>query len=139
MDTERTLAIIKPDGMQNIEKIIGMIYKEGLKIDKYEVRTLDETVLREHYAHLADKPFFKEIVDYMSSSEVAVMVLEGIDAVAKFRNLMGPTDSTKAEKGTIRGEFGTDKATNAVHGSDSLENAEAEIKRFFNSEKVKVK
>ena len=136
----RTLAIIKPDGMENIEKIIGMIYKSGLKIAEYDVRTLDEEILKEHYSHLITKPFFPEIVEYMSSAPVAIMILEGENAVLKFRALMGPTDSTLAESGTIRGEFGTDKAINAVHGSDSIENAEIEINRFFKEkDKVKIK
>lgn len=136
----KTLAIIKPDGMENIEKIIGMIYNSGLKIVEYDVRTLDEEILREHYSHLVTKPFFPEIVEYMSSAPVAIMILEGENAVPRFRNLMGPTDSTLAEPGTIRGEFGTDKSANAVHGSDSIENAEIEIKRFFKEkDKVKIK
>ena len=136
----KTLAIIKPDGMENIEKIIGMIYKSGLKIVEYDVRTLDEEILREHYSHLVTKPFFTEIVEYMSSAPVAIMILEGENAVPRFRKLMGPTDSTLAEPGTIRGEFGTDKSANAVHGSDSIENAEIEIKRFFKEkEKIKTK
>jgi len=136
----RTLAIIKPDGMENIEKIIAMIYKSGLKIVEYDIRTLDEKVLREHYSHLITKPFFHDLIDYMSSSPVAVMILEGENAVSKFRNLMGPTDSTLAEPGTIRGDFGTDKSLNAVHGSDSIENANIEINRFFkDKDKVKIK
>lgn len=130
-ENEETLAIIKPDGIKNIENIISMLYKNGLKIERYELKKLDTETLREHYAHLLDKPFYGEIESYMTSGVVAVMVLSGINAVENLRKLMGPTDSTKAEKGTIRGEFGTDITQNAIHGSDSKESAEKEINRFF--------
>lgn len=128
---EQTLAIIKPDGIKNIEKIIDMLYLNGLKIEKYELKKLDTNILKEHYAHLLDKPFYGELENYMTSGLVAVMILTGENAVEKLRVLMGPTDSTKAEKGTIRGEFGTNITYNAIHGSDSKENAIIEIKRFF--------
>ena len=136
LDEERTLAIIKPDGLKHTDKIIDMIYENGLRIAKYDVRLLDEDILSEHYSHLIDKPFYPTLRDYMMSGPVAVMVLEGTDAVNKFRTLMGPTDASKAPKNTIRGLFGTDITRNAVHGSDSKENAEIEINRFF---KVKQK
>ena len=132
MNREKTFAIIKPDGMKNIAKIIEMIYESGLVISKYEIKNLNKEVLKEHYAHLLEKPFYSEIEEYMLSSEVVLMILEGENAVEKLRALMGPTDSTIAEPNTIRGKFGTDKMLNAIHGSDSKESAEAEIKRFFN-------
>ncbi|MBE6139463.1 MAG: nucleoside-diphosphate kinase [Firmicutes bacterium] len=135
---EQTLAIIKPDGIKNAIKIIEMIYNEGLKIEKYEVRMLDEEILKEHYAHIVDKPFYPKLENYMLSSEVVLMILEGVNAVDKLRNLMGPTDSTKAQKGTIRGEFGTDITYNAIHGSDSKENAEIEINRFFRQKQKRI-
>lgn len=131
MEKEETLAIIKPDGMKNIEYIIEMIYKNGLKIKEYKVERIDFDTIKEHYAHLLDKPFYPELEAYMTSSEVAIMILEGINAVEKFRTLMGPTDSRLAEPNTIRGRYGIDKSTNAVHGSDSIENAKIEINRFF--------
>ena len=115
-----------------------MIYNAGLKIKKYEVRRLDEEILKEHYAHLIDKPFYPELESYMLSGEVVLMVLEGLNAVEKFRNLMGPTDSKKAPKGTIRGEFGTDITYNAVHGSDSGLNAVTEIIRFFKQKQKRI-
>ena len=135
---EQTLAIIKPDGIKNAIKIIEMIYNEGLKIEKYEVRKLDEEILKEHYAHIVDKPFYPKLENYMLSSEVVLMILEGVNAVDKLRNLMGPTDSTKAQKGTIRGEFGIDITYNAIHGSDSKENAEIEINRFFRQKQKRI-
>ena len=137
-ELEKTLAIIKPDGIKNITQIIGMIYKSGLKIGKYEIRQLDEEVLSEHYSHLLDKPFYPMLQEYMMSSEVVLMILEGKNAVEKLRNLMGPTDSTKAPKGTIRGEFGTDITYNAIHGSDSKENAKIEIERFFRQKQKRI-
>lgn len=137
-ELERTLAIIKPDGIKNITKIIEMIYNSGLTISKYEVKQLDENVLSEHYSHLLDRPFYPMIEEYMLSSEVVLMILEGENAVENLRNLMGPTDSTKAPKGTIRGEFGTDITYNAIHGSDSKENAEIEINRFFRQKQKRI-
>ena len=128
---EETLAIIKPDGVKNSVKIIEMIYEAGLSIKKYEVRQLDVETIREHYSHLLEKPFYGEIEEYMTSDMVILMVLTGENAVAKLRPLMGPTNSKNAAKGTIRGEFGTDITYNAIHGSDSPENAQIEINRFF--------
>lgn len=131
MQTEQTLAIIKPDGIKNIEKIIDLIYKNDLKIKEYKLEKLNKEILKEHYAHLLDKPFYKQLEEYMTSGYVAIMILEGENAVEKLRNLMGPTDSRKADKNTIRGLYGTDITYNAIHGSDSIESANIEIKRFF--------
>lgn len=135
---QETLAIIKPDGIKNATKIIEMIYNSGLKIKKYEVRMLDEDILKEHYAHIVDRPFYPELENYMLSGEVVLMILEGVNAVQKFRNLMGPTDSEKAPIGTIRGEFGTNKTYNAVHGSDSTYSAFKEIERFFRQKQKRI-
>jgi len=135
---ERTLVIVKPDGMPNIDKIIEMIYQKDLKIVDYKVTMLDPEVLKEHYSNVLDKPFYPTLEEFMTSSEVALMIVEGEDAVAKFGALRGPTDSRLAPEGTIRKAFGTDKTYNAVHGSDSVENAEIEINRFFNT-KQKIK
>jgi len=135
---ERTLAIVKPDGMKNIEKIIEMIYKAGLKIERFEVKVLDENIIQEHYAHVLDMEFYPRLKNYMMSGEVAIMILSGENAIENFRNLMGPTDSTKAEPNTIRGMFGTDKTINTVHGSDSKESAEIEINRFFNQKQKRI-
>lgn len=128
---EETLAIIKPDGVVNAIKIIERLYENDLKIKAYQVKKLNKEVLRIHYAHLVDKPFYKDLEDYMLSGEVIIMILEGVNAVEKLRILMGPTNSTLAEKGTIRGDFGTDITRNAIHGSDSVLNAKIEIERFF--------
>jgi len=137
-DNSKTLAIIKPDGMKNIEKIIEMIYESGLKIDSYKVETLDEAILSEHYSHLLNKPFYPKLQNYMMSGPVAIMILEGTNAVEKLRNLMGLTDSTKAKKNTIRGKFGTDITYNAIHGSDSAKSASDEINRFFKQKQKRI-
>jgi nucleoside-diphosphate kinase len=92
---------------------------------------LTPEILREHYAHVASKPFYPEIEQFMSSLPVIVLALRGQDAVARVRDLLGPTDSRKAPKGTIRGDFGTDMMTNVVHASDSDDNARIELARFF--------
>lgn len=128
---EQTLAIIKPDGIKNIVQILDMIYDAGLYVDKYDVRLLDGDIVDEHYSHILDKPFYPKLKNYMMSEEVVIMILNGENAVEKLRNLMGPTDSTKAAPDTIRGRFGTDVTYNAIHGSDSKESAEIEINRFF--------
>jgi nucleoside-diphosphate kinase len=92
---------------------------------------LDDGLLREHYAHVADLPFFPEIASFMSSRPVLALILEGENVVQGVRDLLGPTDSTAAPKGTIRGDLGTDRMRNVVHASDSPENAQIEIDRFF--------
>jgi len=138
-EKEQTLAIIKPDGIKYIEEIIDMISNAGLKIERREARYLNKEILKEHYAHIIDKPFYSELEKYMTSGIVVLMILSGENAVEKLRTLMGPTDSKKAEKGTIRGEFGTDITHNAIHGSDSKENALIEINRFFNRKKLELK
>ncbi len=98
--------------------------------------TLSDDILHQHYAHVADKPFFPEIVTFMQSSPVIGLVLEGDDAVNRVRDMLGPTDSTQAEKGTIRGDLGKDKMVNVVHASDSDDSAAAEIERFFGSSEL---
>ena len=132
---EQTLAIIKPDNIKNIMEIINILYQNNLKIEEYKITKLDEEILKEHYSHIADKPFYPYLRDFMMSSEVVIMILSGENAVEKLRTIMGPTDSTKAPKNTIRGMFGTDITINTIHGSDSKENALIEINRFFKKEK----
>lgn len=131
MNLEQTLTIIKPDGIKNIEKIIAMFYENDLKIIKYKIVKLDKEILKKHYAHILDKPYYKEIEEHMTSNHVVIMILEGFNAIKKLRDLMGVTDSRKANKNTIRGLFGTDTTKNAIHGSDSIESANIEIERFF--------
>ena len=130
---EKTLVIIKPDTLQNkwAGKIIAIFEDMGLEIIQAEMMMLSDEMLEEHYSHLLDKDFFPEIVEFMQSLPVLVMTLQSNNAVANVRKEVGATDPDKAEKGTIREQFGTDVMWNAVHASDSVENAEAEIIRFF--------
>ncbi len=130
---ERTYIMTKPDAYERglIGRIITRIEEKGFKITDMKMMNLDEPILKEHYAHLADKPFFPEIVEYMTSGPVVGMIVEGDGVVDSMRKIMGPTDGLEAMPGTIRGDFAKNKSENLVHGSDSVENAEAEIKRFF--------
>ena len=97
---------------------------------------LDPKILRDHYAHIADKPFYPEVEQFMGSLPVIALVLEGDDIVAKVRDMLGVTDSRKAAPGTLRAEFGVDQMVNVAHASDSPETAEKEVKRFFRSEEL---
>lgn len=130
---ERTYIMTKPDAYERglIGEVISRIENKGYKITDMKMMNLDEAILKEHYAHLADKPFFSEIVEYMTSGPVVGMIVEGQNVVTGMRNIMGPTDGLEAASGTIRGDFAHNKTENIVHGSDSVENAEIEIKRFF--------
>lgn len=103
----------------------------ALEIIQAEMMMLSDEMLEEHYSHLVDKDFFPEIKEFMQSLPVLVLTLQGNNAVANIRKEVGATDPDKADKGTIREQFGTDVMWNAVHASDSVENAEAEITRFF--------
>lgn len=133
MATETTLILLKPDCLA--KKLCGEVLKRfqaaGFNLRGIKMMALDEAVLREHYAHIADKPFFPEVQGFMQSCPVIALALTGDNAVQKVRDLLGPTDSAAAPKGTIRGDFGRDKMQNICHASDSVENAEAELKRFF--------
>lgn len=135
---ERTLCILKPSAVGRflIGEIVSRIEKKGLLIQGMKMMQLDEAILREHYAHLADKPFFPEIVKSMTATPVVVMTLAGVDAVAVFRAMTGVTNGRQAAPGTLRGDFCMSNQTNIVHASDSPENAEIEIKRFFKLEEL---
>jgi len=130
---EQTLIILKPDCMQQriAGEVISRFEKAGFEIVASKVMRLDSAILREHYSHVADKPFFPEIEGFMSSGPVMPMILAGDDVIAKVRELLGPTNSKDAPAGTIRGDLGTDMMQNVVHASDSPAAAVAEKKRFF--------
>ena len=138
MNLECTLVIVKPDGMQkNLTGIILQRFTQaGMRPIASKMMQLTEAILREHYDFLADKPFFPDILSYMQQCPVMLWVLEGENAITKVRELLGPTDSSVAPKGTIRGDFGVDKSTNVVHASDSPVSAQKEIARFFKREEV---
>lgn len=135
---QKTLIIFKPDCMEKhlVGDVLGRFEKAGFAIAGCKMIRLAAPVLREHYAHVADRPFYPEIERFMSSRPVIVMALKGEAVVQKVRELLGPTDSRKAPKGTIRGDFGTDTMRNIVHASDSDENARIELARFFKAEEL---
>lgn len=135
---QKTLIIFKPDCMQkrHVGDVLARFEKAGFSVIGCKMTRLAPAVLREHYAHVVDKPFYPEIEKFMASRPVIVMALQGDGIVQRVRDLLGPTDSRKAAKGTIRGDFGTDMMVNVVHASDSDDNAKAEIARFFKSEEV---
>lgn len=130
---EKTLIIVKPDAIEAkcVGKIIDIFETEKFDIIQTEMMSLSDDMLNEHYSHLIDKPFFPEIVEFMQSLPVIVMTLQGENAVTRVRDLVGVTDPTEANEGSIRKQFGTDVMRNVVHASDSVENAEVEIERFF--------
>jgi nucleoside-diphosphate kinase len=133
MAVERTLSIIKPDAVQ--KNVIGEIYtrfeRAGLKIVAAKMIWLARLDAEGFYAVHRERPFFKDLVEFMSSGPVMIQVLEGDNAIAKNRDLMGATDPKKAASGTIRADFAQSIDANAVHGSDGPETAETEIEFFF--------
>ncbi len=130
---EQTLVILKPSCIERnlIGEVISRIEKRGLIICGMKMMQLDEAILREHYAHLVDKPFFPSIVESMTASPVIVMCLKGVDVVSVFREMTGVTNGRKAAPGTLRGDFCMSGQLNIIHASDSVENAEIELARFF--------
>ena len=133
MAMERTYIMLKPDCIKRglMGEVIARIEKKGYRITDAKMMNLDEAILREHYAHIADRPFFPEIVAYMTSGPVFGMVVEGENAVKGMRILMGATKFEEATAGTIRGDYAFSTGENIIHGYDSVENGEIEIKRFF--------
>lgn len=138
MAIERTLSIVKPDAVG--KNVIGKIYDRfesaGLKIVAARMKQLSRKEAEGFYAVHKDRPFFKDLVDFMVSGPVMIQVLEGENAVAKNRELMGATDPKKADAGTIRADFAQSIDANAVHGSDSAENAAIEVAYFFAASEI---
>ena len=135
---ERSLVLIKPDAMQRrlAGTIISRLEKQGLKLVALKMLHLDKTLAQQHYAVHKDKPFFNNLVDYISSAPIVAAVFEGKKAVEIIRKTMGSTDPAQAEAGTIRGDFGLDIGRNTVHGSDSLETAKEEIRLLFSKDEM---
>jgi nucleoside-diphosphate kinase len=135
---ERSLVLIKPDAMkrQLAGAILARLQEKGLKLIGLKLLHMDEALAKRHYAVHAEKPFFKDLVAYIISTPIVAMAFEGNNAIETIRKTMGATDPNKAEKGTIRADFGLDIQNNAVHGSDSLENAIKEIKLFFKDSEI---
>lgn len=139
MATERTLAIIKPDAAAKpgaTGEILRRIEENGLVIIGMKRMQLTEPVARGFYAVHKERPFYGDLVEFMTSGPVVVVALEGDGAIKKWRDLMGPTNSNEAPAGTIRGDFGTDIERNAGHGSDAPETAKIEISYFFNASEI---
>ena len=138
MALERTFSIVKPDGVAR--NLIGEVYRRfeqaGLRIVAARMVRLSQAEAEGFYAVHRERPFFKDLVNYMTSGPVMVQVLEGENAIAKNRDLMGATDPKKAEKGTIRADFADSIDANAVHGSDAPETAKGEIAYFFAASEV---
>ena len=141
MAIERTVSIIKPDAVS--KNVIGKIYdrfeSNGLKIVAAKMKHLTREEAEAFYAVHKERPFFNDLVAFMVSGPVMVQVLEGENAVAKNREIMGATNPENALEGTIRKDFANNTSENAVHGSDSLENAKIEIDFFFNPEEIYVR
>ena len=135
---EKTLVILKPAAIHRhiVGEVISRFEKKGLYITGMKMMQLGEEKLREHYAHLVDRPFFPDILDSMMATPVIVMCVEGKDAVEVVRLLVGATNSRKALPGTIRGDFSMSGQENIVHASDSVENAKIELARFFNPDEI---
>ena len=133
MNTERTFIMLKPDCIQRglVGEIISRIEKKGYRIANAKTMHLDEAILSEHYAHVASRPYYPEIVKYMTSGPVLALIVEGMNVVAGTRTLIGATEFEEHTAGTIRGDLAYCVRYNLIHGSDSAENAEVEIKRFF--------
>ena len=135
---QSTLILLKPDCLNQgmAGQVISRFEEKGYGIIASKVVQLDEPLLNEHYAHVADLPFFPEIATFMSSRPVLALVLEADGVIQGVRELLGPTDSTTAPAGTIRGDLGTDRMMNVVHASDSPESALVEINRFFEADQI---
>jgi nucleoside-diphosphate kinase len=135
---ERTLSIIKPEAVQRnlIGEILRRVEAAGLRVAAAKFLSLTKAQAQGFYAVHREKPFFASLTAFMSSGPVFVSVLEGESAISKYREIMGPTDSTRAPKGTIRGDFGTDVEKNAVHGSDGPDTARWEIAYFFSEMEI---
>ncbi len=131
--TERTLVLVKPDGVDRglVGEVIRRIEAKGLRLAALDLRTLTADAAQTHYAEHREKPFFGDLVSFITSGPLVAMVVEGPRAIEAFRQLAGATDPVKANTGSIRGDFATEVQNNVVHGSDSPESAAREIAHFF--------
>ena len=135
---EKTLVLIKPDALQRglIGEVVSRFERKGLKLIGIKMMSLDEAILREHYAHIADKPFFPGVSKFMRSSPVIAMCWEGLEVVQAVRVLCGITKARAAEAGSIRGDLAMSVACNVVHASDSVDTAKKEVPRFFKADEL---
>jgi nucleoside-diphosphate kinase len=135
---EQTLIIFKPSaiGRALVGKVLSRFEQKGLVIAGMKMMKLSEELLKEHYAHLIDKPFFPHIIASMTATPVIVACLKGVDAINVVRSMTGATNGRQAAPGTIRGDFSMSNQENIIHASSSPEDAEVEIKRFFNDDEI---
>jgi nucleoside-diphosphate kinase len=135
---ERTLIILKPDAIQRglVGEIVDRLERKGLKMIGIKMMRLDSALLQAHYAHIVDKPFYKGIEEFMQSSPVVVMAWQGFECVNSVRVLVGATNPRLADAGTIRGDLAIGQGRNLIHASDSKENGEEEITRFFSKDEI---
>lgn len=135
---EKTVVLVKPDGVQRglVGQIISRFERKGLRLCAVKMVALNDPVLEQWYVHHKDKPFFKDLKDFMKSSPVVAMVWEGLEAVEAVRKVVGITKARGAEAGTIRGDFGMSGSHNLIHASDSVENAAKELKLIFKDEEI---
>lgn len=138
MSCQTTLILFKPDAVKKniVGECLARFQREGFSIRGIKMMQLDEAILKEHYGHILDlvvngEPIFPKLAEYMTSCPIIALALSGENVIEKVRELLGPTDSQQAPAGTIRGDFGENKSINVCHASDSVENAEIELKRFF--------
>lgn len=133
MAIERTFVMLKPDALERklVGELIGRIEQKGLQIIALRLMRIDKALAEKLYAPHREKPFFKELVEFVTSASVVAMIVEGPEAIKVIRKLMGATNPVEAEAGTIRGDFGLDLTRNLIHGSDSKESTEREIPLFF--------
>ena len=133
MPIESTLLIVKPDGVRRglVGEVLRRVEDKGLTIDEMRLFTIDRTTAEEHYGEHREKPFFGELVDFITSGPVVVAKITGEDAITCWRTLMGPTNPVDAPPGSIRGDFATQIGENIVHGSDSQASAQRELALFF--------
>lgn len=131
---EKTLVIIKPDGVKRklIGEVIQRFERKNLTIENLKMVHLTSDQLKLHYAHLAQQDFFPDLIKFMMSGTVVLMIISGTEAISVVRRLVGTTNAINAEAGTIRGDFGLSTQANIIHASDSLDSAKIEINRFFN-------
>ena len=133
---EHTFVMIKPDGVEKgiFDDVIARFEKANLRVSNIKTMKLSEEIIKEHYAHILDKPFFPEVKEYMLSGNVIAMIVKGEDAVLRVREIIGPTKG--AQPGTVRGDYGTNLTMNAIHASDSVETADEEIARFYSGMRI---
>jgi len=132
-DIQRTLVLVKPDGVRRglVGEIVGRLERKGLRLVAGRLFTIDEELAGKHYAEHTSKPFFGDLVSFITSGPVLALAVEGLEAVSVVRTLMGPTNPVDAPPGTIRGDLAIELTQNLIHGSDSPESAERELGLFF--------